>query len=281
MNWVRSALRRAARDSSEVELKGLDDVKVTAALSGYDLEYLTLDATRTKLTLGWQAPPVPPEAVAADTPEAEIIAREPGIMKNFRFTARPLRIERSPLNIDLQAFDVPISWLTAAEPVESGVPESVHALVPDDDLDGLRGTFHIDIASKDLVPLITSVARPMLREGGFHLGRLRLDVTGDGADGIRITAYAGVRWKLLIASARGEARIGVTNDAVITVRDLTLGSRNPLVKVALLFARKHVRTIVDHSIDLNEMIAKEGAKTRVHDVHVGTGEQLSLEGRFG
>jgi hypothetical protein len=281
VRWVRSALRRAAHDSGELELKGLDDIEVAADLSGYDLDHLTLDATGTKLTLGWNSPPVRPEAASSGTSEPEIVAREPGVVKNFRFTARPMRIERSPLNVDVQAFDVPIIWLTAAEPAETGVPETAHAIAPGDDLDALRGTFHASIATKDLVPLIESVARPMLREGGVHLGRLRLDVAGDGTDGIRATAYAGVRWKLLMVSARAEARIEVTKDAVITVRDLALGSRNPLVKVALLFARTHVRAAIGQTIDVNEVIAEDGMDLRFHDVRVGTGEQISVEGRFG
>lgn len=286
VRWVRSALRRAAQDSGEIALKGIEDIEVSAALTGYDLEHLTLNATGTKLTLGWNAPPMPTDPVtnapvAEDAPEPEIVTREPGIVKNFRFSARPMRIERSPLNIDVQAFDVPIQWLTAAEPAVPGVPESIHSLVPGDDQSGMRGTFHVSIATKDLVPLITSVARPMLREGGIHLGRLRLEIARDGADGIRVTAYAGVRWKLLMASARAEARIEVTKDAVIAVRDLRLGSRNPLVKFALLFARTHVRAVVGQQIDLNETIAEDGMNLRLHDVRIGTGEHLSVEGRLG
>ncbi|GGD64328.1 hypothetical protein [Microbacterium murale] len=285
VRWIRSTLERA-RDSGEIGLRGLDDIEVTAALSGYDLEHLTMDATGSKLTLGWNAPPIPTDPVtnapvAEDTREPEIISREHGLVKSFRFSARPMRIERSPLNIEVQAFDMPIVWLTAAEPAKPGVPESAHTIAPDDDLGDMRGTFHTSIATKNLVPLITSVARPMLREGGIHLGRLRVEVVQDGGDGIRITAYAGVRWRLLMASARGEARIAVTKDAVITVRDLTLGSRNLFVKAALLFARKHVRAIVGRSIDLNESLAADGTNLRLHDVRVATGEQLSVEGRFG
>ncbi|MDQ0643006.1 hypothetical protein [Microbacterium murale] len=290
VRWVRSTLRHTAGDSGEIDLKGLEDIEVTADVTGNDLDHLTIDATGTKLTLDWNAPPMP-AGPATDAParldpvtdhatESEIILREPGIVKNFRFSARPMRIERSALTVDVQAFDIPVLWLTAAEPAEPGVPESAHTIVPDDDLDGLRGTFHVSIATKDLVPLIASVARPMLRGNGIHLGRLRLEIARDGSDGIRVAAYAGVRWKLVMASARAEARIDVTRDAVITVRDLTLGSRNLLVKAALLFARKHVRGMVGRQVDLNEMIAEEGTNLRLHDVCVGTGDRLSVEGRF-
>ncbi|MCE7482903.1 MULTISPECIES: hypothetical protein [Microbacterium] len=290
VRWVRSTLRRAAQDAGEVALKGLEDIEVSAALTGQDLDQLTLDATGTKLTIGWNAPPMPTDPVTntpapntpapEDSPAPDIISREPGMVRSFRFSARPMRIERSPLTIDVQAFDMPIVWLTAAEPAEPGVPESAHSIIPDDDLGELRGTFHASIAKKDLVPLIRSVARPMLSEGGIHLGRLRIEVVQDGADGIRVTAYTGVRWKLLLASARAEARIEVTKDAVITIRDLTLGSRNLLVKAALLFARKHVRTLIGRRIDLNESFTADGTNLRLRDVRVGTGERLSVEGRF-
>ncbi len=289
VRWVRSSLRRAAQDG-EVELKGVEDVQVTAALTGYDLEHLTLDATGTKLTLGWNPPPQSlgpaagesaEPAERAEQAEPEIVAREPGLVKDFRFFARPMRVERSPLTIDVRAFDIPILWLTAAEPAEPGVLESAHSIAPGDDLGDLHGSFHASIATKDLVPLIKSVAGPMLREGGIRLGRLQLEITQDGADGIRAAAYAGVRWKLLMASARAEARVGITKDAVITVRDLTLGSRNLLVKAALLFARKHVRALIGRRIDLNESLAADGTDLRLHDVGVSAGEQLSVEGRFG
>ncbi|MGO2933245.1 hypothetical protein [Microbacterium sp.] len=289
--WVRSTLLRAAQDSDEIDLKGLEGVKVTASLSGNDLDHLTLNATGTKLTLGWNAAPNPTNAAtsddtaanptADDTLEPEVISRDSGIVRNFRISARPMRIERTPLTIDMQMFDVPIVWLTAAEPAEPGVPESAHALVPDDDLGDVRGTFFAAIATRDLVPLIKSVARPMLKEGGVHLGRLRIEIVQDGADGIRVTAYAGMRWKLIMASARAEARIKVTRDAVIEVRDLTLGSRNLLVKTALLFARKRVRALIGSRIDLNESLTADGTNPRLHDVRVGTGEQLSVECRFG
>jgi len=299
--WVRSTLLRAAQDAGEVALKGLEDIEVTASLTGNDLDHLTLDATGATLTLGWNAPPMPVDPVTntlvkntpvtnapvtnapvpEGTPEPDIISREPGIVRSFRFSARPMRIERSPLTIDVQAFDMPIVWLTAAKPTEPGVPESAHSIVPDDDPGELRGTFHASIATKDLVPLIRSVARPMLREGGIRLGRLRIEIVQDGADGIRVTAYAGVRWKLIMASARAEARIEVTRDAVITVRDLALGSRNLLVKAALLFARKHVRALIGRRIDLNESLTADGTNLRLHEVRVGTGAQLSVEGRFG
>jgi hypothetical protein len=283
VRWVRAVIQHAAKDSAEVELKGLDGIKVTASLAGNDLEHLTLDATGVKLRLGWHStPPAPqnPSNPASEAPEPDHLTRESGIVKAFRFTARPMRVERTPLSIDVRAFDIPIAWLTFAEPTEPDLPESIHMLVPDGGLDGLHGTFHATIATKDLVPLITSVARPMLREAGAHLGRVKLDLTDDGGDGIRLTAYAGLRWKLLMASARADARIQVTRDAVITVRDLTVGSRNPFVKAGLLFARQRIRGVIGQTFDLNEFIAEDGTPIRLHDVRIETGDQLVVTARF-
>lgn len=281
VEWVRSALTQMSADG-EVSVAGLDRVKVSADLVGTDLNHLTLDATGVKLQFDVNdSGAVASSADDADPETPEPALRETGIAKEFRFVARPLRIQRTPVTLDLQLYDIPIVWLTFAEPKDVAVPDSLHTLMPDEDLDSMRGTFHASIRTTDVAPLVASVARPLLKESGVHLGRVRLDVTQDGIDDIRITAYAGVRWKLLLASARAEARIEVTEDAVITVRDLTVGSRNLFVKAALLFARKHVRATIGRSIDLNESITEDGTDLRLHDVRVSTGEHLSVEGRFG
>lgn len=282
VRWVRAVIQHTAKDSGEVQLTGLDDIKVTASLTGNDLDHLTLDATGVRLRVKWGtgSPEPQPPSPPADAPEPEPLTRESGIAKTFRATARPMRIERTALHIDVQAFDVPITWLTFAEPTEPDFAESTRMLAPDENLDGVHGTFHVSIATKDLVPLITAVARPLLREAGVHLGRMKLDLTDDDGDGIRVTAYAGLRWKLLMASARADASIRVTRDAVVTLRDLRVGSRNPFVKAGLLFARKHIREAIGQTIDLNEIIAEDGTTTRLHDVRIDTGDQLAVSARF-
>ncbi len=282
VNRVRSALKQVSADG-EVSVDGLERVKVSAELVGTDLNHLTLDATNVKLhfTVADHSAATPQPSGGSEPEAPEPALRQSGIAKDFRFVARPMHIQRTPVTVDVRLFDTPILWLTFAEPADTAVPDSVHALTPDEDLESVRGTFHASIRTRDIAPLITSVARPLLEEGGLRLGRVRLTAAGDGGDGIRISASAGVRWKLLMASARADAQVVITPDAVITIRDFTVGSRNPLIKFALLFVRKQVRAIVGRSIDLNESMADGGTNLRVHDVRVSADDQLSVEGRIG
>lgn len=283
IKWVRDALRQMSTDG-DVAISGLHRVKVTADLVDTDLNHLTLDATGVKLRFDASdaAAPAPgsPDGPEPEPEMPEPALRETGVLKEFRFTARPMRIQRTPLTLDLRMHDIPIVWLTFTEPPDAGVPESLNVVMPDEDLESVRGTFHSSILTNDVAPLITSVARPLLKESGVHLGRMRVDISEDGTDSIRVAAAAGLRWKLLMASARAEAHIRYTPDAVITVQDLTVGSRNLLVKFALRFARRHVRELIGKSVDLNAHLAESGTSIRIHDLRVAAGHQLRLSARF-
>jgi hypothetical protein len=184
------------------------------------------------------------------------------------------------MSFDLQVFDVPIAWIVYAEPSEPGRPESIRSVDLDSDVAGVRGTFEGSARVSDLAPLITSVMRPALESGGIRLGRVRLDATQEGVDGIRIAGFAGVGWRLLRASARAEARIHVTEDGVFTLRDVRVGSRNPFVKVALRFARRQVREMVGRTFDLNAALVADGLSVRVHGVRVEAGEEFRVSARF-
>lgn len=283
VRWLRATLHADLADSRGATVKGLDDVKITADLEGNDLRHLAFDATRVRLEFDWRASPdlAARDEEAADRHEPHPIHEEPGTLREIRVRAAPIRIERTDVNIDVQAFDLPILWQTFAEPTDPRHVESIHSLTIPDDVGPARGTFSASIKTKDLVPLVTSLLRPALAEIGVRLGRVKLDAASDGSDGIQVTAYAGGRWKLLVASARANARVQISRDAVITVHEFTLGSRNPLVAVALRFARKPIREIVGKPYDLNGLIGAEGGATsvRIHDLRVTTGSELAVSGR--
>ncbi|MEJ1923666.1 hypothetical protein [Microbacterium sp. KHB019] len=283
VRWLRATLHAEVADPREARISGLDDVKIAADLSGNDLQHLTVDATRVRLQFDWRASPdlAARNEAAAGHHDPQPVSEEPGTIQELRIRATPIRIERTDVNIDVQAFDVPILWQTFAAPTDPRHPESINGLSAPDDLSSARGTFSASVRTQYLVPLLTSVLRPALAEVGIRLGRVKLDVTGDGSDGVHVTAYAGGRWKLLFASVRADARIRVTRDAVITVNELTLGSRNPLVALALRFTRKHVREIVGQPYDLNAALGDEQGATsaRIHDLRVATGEDFSVSGR--
>lgn len=280
--WVKTLLQQAAL-SDELAIEGIDRVTVDADLRGTDLESLTLDGTRVRLRVQVDQPPSASDtATDSDVVDApEPVRRERGVLRRFHAFANPLQIEKRPVAFDLALQDVPIEWLTFAEPTDPRVPATTVALVPAEKLDGMHGTFRASARPDDLVRVVTSVARPALRESGIHLGRVTLDVTDDGPDGIRIAAYAGMRWKVLLASVRVDAAVEVTRDGVLTVRELTLGSRNLLVKIVLRMVRRQVREAIGQSVDLNAPLSESGSVTRVHDVRVDAGARLIVSARFG
>ncbi len=280
IRWVRASLRP---DDAEL-VRGLDDLRITADVSGTDLENLSVDASGVELTFAPAAAAAAASAPAASIPangeEPPVMHRSTGVLRTVRVTADPVRIERVPVTVDLQLYDTPVEWLVYERAVVPDRPETVHGLDLAENGAGMRGAFTASLRAADLTPLLTAVARPMLDAGGVRLRRLRIEVLQDGADGIRIEGRAGIRWRMLGASATGSARVGVSSTGVVTLRDLSLGSRNPLVAIALRAARRPVREQIGKSFDLNDEFAS-GDGPRLSDVRVVAAKRLTISARLG
>lgn len=218
VRWIRASLQPEEAGM----VRGLDDVRITADVSGANVERLLIDATGVEMRL------LPDAHAAAALPPSttppEVLQRRAGLMRSARIVAQPIRIDRTPLHLDLELHDVPVEWIVYDAPATPGRPET---------------TRNIDL--------------PVL-------------------------AGAGIRWRLLTASARGTARIGVSDDGVITVRDLAIGSRNPIVAIALRAARRSVQEQIGQTYDLNEGFSAEGPRLR--DVRVAAGDEITVTARF-
>ncbi|MBO0980859.1 hypothetical protein [Microbacterium sp. SD291] len=274
IRWIRVSLQPSDAET----VRGLDDVRITADVSGADVENLLIDATGVDLSLH------PERELPAVTPppaEPEVVQRTRGNLRTARITAEPMRIEGISLRFDLRLHDAAVDWLLHAEPVDPAHPETIHGMDLANDGAGMHGSVTASLRSDDLAPLLTAVIRPLLESGGIHLRSLDATVVQDGADGIRIEGAAGIRWRLLGASARGSARIGVSSDGVVAVRDLELGSRNPLVAFALRMIRRQVRAQIGKTIDLNEDLPLDGDGPRLTDVRVTARDDLSVSARLG
>ncbi|MDQ0729067.1 hypothetical protein, partial [Microbacterium sp. W4I20] len=252
IRWIRAGLQ-----PTDAELvRGLENVSISADVSGATLELLSIDASGVELTL--HSPNNPAIANAPPAAAPEIVQRRPGVLRSARLIADPIRIDSIAISVDAQIHDVPVEWLVYAEPTLPDQPETIHGIDLADDGAGMRGAFTASLRADDLSPLIASLARPLLHSNGIHLNRLKATVTQDGADGIRIDAGAGIRWRLLGASARGTARVHVSPNGVISLRDLKVGSRNPVVMLALRAVRQSVQEQIGKSFDLNEDLLPAG-----------------------
>lgn len=273
IRWIRAGLQ-----PTDAELvRGLDAVRISAEASGTTLELLSIDASGVELGL------LPVNDAASESSPApgvpEIVHRRPGVIRTVRLIADPVRIEGIAVSIDAQLRDIPVEWLVYAEPSIIDQPETIHGIDLADDGAGMRGAFTVSVRSEDLSPLIESLVRPLLTGSGIHLSRLKTKVTQDGADGIRLDAGAGIRWRLLGASAKGTAHVQVSPDGIVTLRDLKVGSRNPLVMLALRAVRQSVQEQIGKSFDLNEDLTSAGGP-RLTDLRVTAGDDLTVSARL-
>ena len=275
VRWVRESLR----PDDAAMVRGLEDVRIAAKVSGTDLESLFIDASGVELSLA----PTPTMSATASVPvaveEPPVAQRSTGVLRSVRVTAAPVRIEQIPVSIDVQIYDAPVQWLVYERPVITDRPESIHGLELAEDGTGMRGALTASLRAADLTPLLTAVVRPMLNTTGIRLRRLSVEVVQDGAEGIRIEGRAGIRWRMLGASATGVARVGVSPGGIVTLRDLRIGSRNPLVAIALRAARRSVREQVGRSFDLNGEFTSTGGP-RLSDVRVVAAKGLTVSARL-
>ncbi|MFJ2544728.1 hypothetical protein [Microbacterium sp. NPDC087589] len=277
VRWVRASLQ----PEDDVEVRGLDEVRISAALAGADLEHLTVDATGASLKLRFlRATATGMGPTDAPSPPVET-TRRPGTSTLLRLVAAPVRIQGYPLTIDARLLDAPIDWIEYERPVIPGRAETSRTIEIARQGEGMRGFVDASIRADDLGPMLTAVMKPALRSAGVRLRRLDLTLSADGDAGFRITGAARIRWKLLFASARGAARIGVSRDGVLTIRDLDVGSANPIVAIAMRAARRMTRKQIGRTYDLNAGIAADGVRARLHDVRVDVDGDIRVSARIG
>ncbi|WP_298037603.1 hypothetical protein [uncultured Microbacterium sp.] len=271
--WLQATLCSWSTADQETRLHGLERIRIDAALDGLDLRRLDLDARDLDLRVDVQPENSSGARSEATAAEPEPLMRESGMLREFRLHASPLRIEGMPIDVDLRARDVPIEWAVFAEPLMENEPASDRMLAPR--AGGGRASLDASMRTADIAPLIAAIARPLLAQANIGLRSVSLDVRGSGASRLKIRASARVQWKRLTASVSATVRLCVSPDAVVEVRSLKLNSRNPLIAVALLFARKHVNEVVGDPLGLNAGISAAGVSGRFHSVALTGGGSAS------
>ncbi|WP_454044030.1 hypothetical protein [Cellulosimicrobium sp. Marseille-Q8652] len=276
---VRSAVvEMVAGDLAEGAVEHLDRLRVDATVDGPDVPTLDVDLSGmvvrpTRSTDGGAArtdAPAPTDpAVPASTDAA---TREDGVLRRLRVDAHPVTVEGVPVDLVLEAQDVRFRWVAGAdgslgvEPVEPG-----------DDAP-LRG--HVRVAAPQ--DALVEAARRLLEEslrtlGGLSLSSFEVEVESTGPRSARGSGFARVRKGILSASVHARAVVEVDAAMVLTVRELSLTSRNPVVAGALLAARTHVERAQGRTVDL---AAELPPGVRLADVRLDVGESVAVSARF-
>lgn len=276
--WLREELRANVVSGSELQLDGVDDIRITAQLDGTDLEHLLIDATGVNLTVQMQDDAQLAAADALPAAVPEIISRTPGMLRTGRLIADPVMVQGFPVHVDATVSDAPVDWAEYADDREQGRPASRFGIEESPGPATSSGSFSVRIQAADIAPLLVAIARPMLATAGVRLRRLECTITVGQRQVVTVHALASARWKIFGVSARATASVQISPDAVVTVKRVRLSSSNPLVAIALFAVRSQVRASEGQRFDLN---AEAGpVSPRVHDLRVTAGDDVAIAGRF-
>ncbi|MBT0995428.1 hypothetical protein KIN34_14155 [Cellulomonas sp. DKR-3] len=256
-------LRDALVASAGVEPASAERVQVTATSSGADVPSLAVDLTGVTLS--------PREARAAQgTGGFAVVRRERGTIGSLRVDAHPVTVVGAGADVQVEATDVPFEWVEGAGG-ELGVvgvePDEAHAV---------HGSARVAIPVRDLEAAAERVAAQLAAANGLRLTRLDLRLTPAGANGIAVVAEAQVKKSLLSATVEAAMTATVDDALGVTVRDVRVTSRNPVVAALLGAVRSKVDRYDGRRVDL---VAELPAGLRLTDVTVTVGQDVVLTAR--
>ena len=278
--WLREMLLEAASDG-EMKVGGLDGIRISADVTGPEINSLLIDATGVEITV--DAGEKPASHATPDAPETpEIVARTTGILRSARLAAGPVVIQGFDVHVDGSIQNVALDWVRYATEQAPGTPASVFGF---EDPEGKpaqhpSGAFSARMRAADIAPMITAVMRPLLATTGVRLRRLEATVTTSSRQKVTVDALASVRWKIFGATIRATAVAHVDPDGIITVKRLRLRSWNPFIAAALAMVRSDLREAEGQRLDLNEGLAEGSTTVRVHDLRITADEDVAVSARF-
>ncbi|MCB7138090.1 hypothetical protein [Cellulosimicrobium marinum] len=282
---VRGAVVDAVLDA-DAGATGLDRVTVDAALEGADV--VALDVALTGLAVhvarGETDDRPAPDATAPGAPApgtrtedawtaSDGDRHEPGTVRRLQVDAHPLLVEDVPVDLTAHAEGLRFTWVETDDgrlgvlPVE---PDAAHPVT---------GDVRVAVPQDAVVEAARRLVGAELAAVGATLVSLDVTITSRGPRAVAVQAFARVRKGLLSASVHASLVADVDHRMVLTVREVGLTSRNPVIAALLVVARRHVDALRGRTVDL---AAELPPGVRLGDVHLdvgGTGT-VTLTARF-
>src|SRR5690606_34315294 len=259
-------LRPAVLDALGPAVEGTDAVRLDAALDGPDATHLDVDVTAARVhASGTSVPPTPARHVE------DVRSREDATLRRLRVAAHPLVVEGVPVDVTAEVEGVRFRWVEGTDGTLA-----VEAVEPDDDAP-LSGHVRVAAPRDEVVDTVRRIVATELHAIGLALTALDVEVVARGPRSVSLRADARVRKGILSASVRATATAVVDERMVLTVRDVELSSRNPVVAALLVVARGELAKVEGRRVDL---AADLPPGIRVADVRVEVGETLAVAARL-
>ncbi|MFD7024720.1 hypothetical protein [Promicromonospora sukumoe] len=265
---------------------GLDRAPITAELDGADITSAVVDLSGVVVSLPQAAQPAHPGHATypgrhghpgQTAPERkgwhpEIVAREPGTLHHLRIDAHQLVAVDLPVDITAEVTNLRFDWVDGADgrvglqPVE---PDADHPV---------SGHARVAVDKAGLVATARGVLAVVLQQQGITLTALDLDLVSQGPRAATLRVDAAIKKGVFLsARVQATASVSVDENMVLAVRDVQLGSSNPLVAALLGTVRGKVEAAAGRDIDLAEKLP-DGV--RLADVRLDAGEQLVISARL-
>lgn len=273
---VESWLRAAVRARGEAGRRIAERARIRLVLDGADIATFEARLDGVDLPAADVVNASDDEQAASRADERVVLERRGGEVRELALSARDVRLDGVPVHAEARFERVPIEWRRYAD-ADPGLDLR-------DPPRGARGEFSMRIRAADLPRLLETLLLAGAAEAGvagLRVSRVTASVREVSAGEFVVSAGARVRRAVLAGSARVDARLGVEPNGTITVRDVRIGSRNPVFALAFLLARAPIARLRGTRIDLAAAFAEGRAPTqRIEALRVDVGEDLAVSARL-
>ncbi|CAM5791727.1 hypothetical protein [Cellulomonas persica] len=257
-------LRTALLTYGGVDAASAGALQVSATLAGADITTLDVDLTGVELS--------PREARAAQASAAAVEAarRERGTIGALSVQAHPVTVLGAGVDLQLDVAGVSFEWVEGTDgrlglaPVE---PDEAHPVT---------GAARVAVPVQAIEAAAERVATQLAAANGLKLTRLDLRLSPAGANGVAVVVDAQVKKSLLSATVEASMTATVDDALGVTLSDVKVTSRNPVVAGLLVAARSRVERFDGRRIDL---VSALPAGIRLADVRVTVGDEVVLTAR--
>jgi len=257
-------LRTALIAAAGVDADSAQHVRVVASSAGSDVATLHVDLTGVTVS--------PREARAARSSSAPfaVATRDRAAVRSLRVEAHPVTVVGAAADVQLDVADVPFEW------VEGAGGELGLAAVEPDAAHPVSGSARVALPVSQIEAAAERVAAQLAAAQGLRLAKLDLRLSPAGANGVAVVVDAQVKKSLLSATVEATMTAEVDDALGVTLHDVAVSSRNPVVAALLVAARSRVERFDGRRFDL---VAELPAGIRLADVQVTVGDEVVLTAR--
>lgn len=256
---------------------GLERASISTVLDGADVASADIDLTGVVVRAdGAPGQPGPHgtggTADAAKRWQPEVVRREPGTLRRLRVDAHRLVAVDLPVDVTAELEGLRFDWVEGADGRVGIQPVEPSEAYP------VSGHARIAVDKAGLVATARGLLSVVLLQQGVTLTGLDVDLVSRGPRAAALRVDAAIKKGMFLsARVQATASVSVDENMVLAIRDVQLGSGNPLVAALLGTVKGRVEAATSRDIDLAEKLP-DGV--RLADVRLDVGQELVVSARL-